>query len=50
MSKKWMAVKINLEKAYDRVQWDFIDSSIKAVRILESLQKVIMSGISTSTM
>ncbi|KAH1084314.1 hypothetical protein J1N35_024075 [Gossypium stocksii] len=32
----------NLEKAYDRVSWDFICASLMAVRILEFLRKVIM--------
>lgn len=27
-SKKWMAIKIDLEKANDRVRWDFIDASL----------------------
>lgn len=45
-----MAVKIDLEKAYDRVRWDFIEASLKTARIPPYLQKVIMTAISSSTM
>ncbi|KAA3477019.1 Retrovirus-related Pol polyprotein LINE-1 [Gossypium australe] len=48
--KKWMAIKIDLEKAYDRVRWDFIEKSIQAVEIPNYLRKVIMSAISTVAM
>ncbi|KAA3486517.1 reverse transcriptase [Gossypium australe] len=27
---QWMAVKIDLEKAYDRVRWDFVEASLNA--------------------
>ncbi|KAK5842070.1 hypothetical protein PVK06_004398 [Gossypium arboreum] len=49
-SRKWMTVKIDLKKAYDRVRWDFINSSIQAAIIPDYLRKIIMSTISTSTM
>lgn len=45
-----MAIKIYLEKLYDRIQWDFIDVSIQAAGILNLLKKVIMSAITGSTM
>ncbi|KAH1031612.1 hypothetical protein J1N35_043786 [Gossypium stocksii] len=32
---KWMAIKINLEKAFDRVCWDFIEASLIAAGSLE---------------
>ncbi|KAK5776842.1 hypothetical protein PVK06_044807 [Gossypium arboreum] len=49
-NRKWMAIKVDLEKAYDRVRWDFIDSSLQAAGIPIFLRNVIMSAISTSTM
>ncbi|KAK5843109.1 hypothetical protein PVK06_005544 [Gossypium arboreum] len=45
-----MAIKIDLEKAYDRVRWDFIDKSIQATGISGYLRTVIMSAITTTTM
>ncbi|KAK5775934.1 hypothetical protein PVK06_043890 [Gossypium arboreum] len=49
-NRRWMAIKIDLEKTYDRVRWDFIDSSLQAVDIPNFLLNVIMSAISSSTM
>ncbi|KAA3475230.1 Retrovirus-related Pol polyprotein LINE-1 [Gossypium australe] len=48
--RKWMAVKLDLEKAYDRVSWDFINASLIAAEIPLFLRNVIMSAISSSTM
>lgn len=45
-----MAIKIDLEKAYDRVRWDFIDASLQATCIPNFIRNVIMSAISSSTM
>ncbi|XP_040952745.1 uncharacterized protein [Gossypium hirsutum] len=45
-----MAIKIDLEKAYDRVHWDFIETSLQAVGIPLFLLNAIMSAITTSTM
>ncbi|KAA3459207.1 reverse transcriptase [Gossypium australe] len=48
--KNWMAIKLDLEKAYGRVSWDFISASLEAVGVPEFLRKAIMSAISSSSM
>ncbi|KAA3460139.1 reverse transcriptase [Gossypium australe] len=48
--KKWMAIKLDLEKAYDRISWKFIEVSMKAAGVPEKIRKVIMGAISSSTM
>ncbi|KAA3472023.1 reverse transcriptase [Gossypium australe] len=48
--RQWMAIKLDLEKAYDRVSWEFINTSLTAARIPLFLRNVIMSAISSSTM
>ncbi|KAA3460916.1 Retrovirus-related Pol polyprotein LINE-1 [Gossypium australe] len=45
-----MGIKIDLEKAYDRVSWEFIKASLRAAGIPDYLNNVIMSSISNSTM
>lgn len=45
-----MTIKIDLEKAYDRVRREFISVSLKAVGIPNYLQNVIVSSISNSIM
>ncbi|KAA3480419.1 LINE-1 reverse transcriptase isogeny [Gossypium australe] len=42
-----MTIKIDLEKEYDRVRWDFIDASLKAASIPDFLRNVIMSAITS---
>ncbi|XP_016748714.1 uncharacterized protein [Gossypium hirsutum] len=48
--KKLMAIKFDLEKAYDRISWELIDVSLVVAGILEVLRKVIMGAISSSNM
>lgn len=45
-----MEVKIDLEKSYDRVSWEFIDVSLKAIGIPGFLYNIIMSVIMGSFM
>ncbi|KAA3488040.1 LINE-type retrotransposon LIb DNA [Gossypium australe] len=49
-NKKWMAIKLDLEKAYDRVSWRFIEVSLEAAGVPEKIRKVIMTAISSSIM
>ncbi|KAK5824581.1 hypothetical protein PVK06_019362 [Gossypium arboreum] len=49
-SLQWMAIKIDLEKAYDRVRWDFVEASLIATGIPSHLIKVIMNAIMLSSM
>lgn len=43
-----MIVKIDLEKAYDRVDWSFLVRALEAIRLGECLRKVIMSCINST--
>ncbi|KAA3485152.1 reverse transcriptase [Gossypium australe] len=40
--KKWITIIIDLETAYDRVRWDFINATLLATGIPDYLRKVIM--------
>ena len=52
MRKKngFMAIKIDLEKAYDRIQWNFIFDCLRELEIPENIQKVIQKCVSTPLM
>ena len=43
-----MAVKIDLEKAYDRLSWDFIKDTIMEVGIHQTWTRNLMHGIESS--
>ena len=44
-----MALKIDLEKAYDKIEWSFIRDNLTLFNIPEYLSKVIMSYVSSSS-
>ena len=48
-NSSFMAIKIDLEKAYDRLEWQFIRDMLIFFKILEDLAKLIMSCITTSS-
>ena len=45
-----MAIKIDLEKAYDRLQWSFINEVLKELNLLMALQSILMDCISSSSL
>ena len=44
-----MAIKINLEKAYNRLEWSSIRDTLSLFRFLSHLIKLIMSCVSSSS-
>ena len=43
----YMIIKINLEKAYDRLKWEFMEDVLKEIDIPPFIRKVIMNCITT---
>lgn len=48
--KKFMMIKVELEKAYDRVSWEFLEEILRLVGIPVSLKNVIMDCVSIASM
>lgn len=46
----WVAVKVDLEKAFDRLRWDFIEDTLNDAGLPSNLINVIMTCISTASM
>ncbi|CAA7042518.1 unnamed protein product [Microthlaspi erraticum] len=46
----WMLRKLDLEKAYDRIRWDFLEDSIRAARLSEHWTTWIMQCVSGPSM
>ncbi|KAG7591719.1 Ribonuclease H-like superfamily [Arabidopsis thaliana x Arabidopsis arenosa] len=43
--KGWMLLKLDLEKAYDRIRWDFLEDTLKAANLPEKWVSWIMSCV-----
>ncbi|KAG7591715.1 Zinc finger CCHC-type [Arabidopsis thaliana x Arabidopsis arenosa] len=43
--KGWMLLKLDLEKAYDRIQWDFLEDTLKAANLPDKWVSWIMSCV-----
>ena len=43
----FMAIKVDLEKAYDRLSWEFISDTLRKARIPPDLIQVIMACITS---
>ena len=44
-----MAIKLDLEKAYDKLEWSFVHKVLEAVHFPPKLTKIIMSCIATTS-
>ena len=44
-----MAIKLDLEKAYDKLEWSFVHKVLEAVHFPPKLTKIIMSCIVTTS-
>lgn len=45
-----MVVKVDLEKAYDWIQWNFLEKFIKAVGFSPSIWKLIMFCVASTNL
>ena len=46
----WMLLKLDLEKAYDRIRWDFLEDTLKAAGLSEVWTRWIMNCVSGPSM
>lgn len=48
--KRYMAIKIDLEKAYDKLKWEFVHDTLTDIRIPSKLVEVVWHCISSPVM
>jgi len=46
-AKGWMTIKLDLEKAYDRLRWTFIEETLSRMRIPDQLVGIIMHCVTS---
>jgi len=46
----WMAIKLDLKKHYDRLNWAFIQDTLQEMRLPQSFVEVIVRSITTCSM
>ncbi|XP_061336789.1 uncharacterized protein LOC133283880 [Gastrolobium bilobum] len=46
----WMAIKVDLEKAYDKVNWDYLRQTLQAVGLNDETVNLIMEGVTSTVM
>lgn len=44
----WMALKVDLEKAYDRLSWEFIEDTMQTIGFNQSWRRNVLACLSTS--
>lgn len=49
-NKGWMAIKVDLEKAYDRLKWSYIKETLQDIGIQENITNLIWHCIFASSM
>ena len=44
--KRWMKIKVELEKAYYRLGWNFLEDTLKETRLISKLTSITMACVS----
>ena len=47
-TKRFMLIKVDLEKAYDRLDWNFLENTLEDLGFRSHFVELIMSCVSTT--